>query len=177
MSRATMTLHDATVPSFLQNLEAMQGILDRGLSHCRESGLDPAELVETRLAPDMHPLRFQVISVAHHSATALQGAMAGSFTGPPNLGPLDYPALQALIAEARAKVEAVTPEQLNGAADGVVNFPVRDRVMRFVAADFLLSFSVPNFYFHVSTSYAILRMKGVGLGKRDYLGKLRLKAD
>jgi hypothetical protein len=177
MTRSNLTLHDVTVPSFLQNLRATRGVLERGLAHCSETGMDPAELVETRLAADMHPLRFQVNSVVHHSLGAIQGVLAGAFSPPPDLGLLDYAALQELVADAEAKVQAISPEQLNAAADGEVEFSIKGRVlMRFVAADFLLSFSLPNFYFHATTAYDILRMKGVQLGKRDYLGAMRIKA-
>src|SRR4030095_2418601 len=76
MPQTDFTLHAVTVPSFLQTLRAAQGVLERGLAHCGETGLDPGELVETRLAADMLPLRFQVISVAHHSLGALQAVTA-----------------------------------------------------------------------------------------------------
>ena len=172
----TLTLYDAIVPSWLQTLGGLGAVLERGRAHCAETGLDPQALVETRLAPDMHPLRFQVISVMHHSAGALDGAANGSFSRPPDLGPLDYPALQALIAETVARVSAVTPEQVNAVVGRDLDFRVGDRsLMSFTAEDFLLSFSVPNFYFHATTAYDILRLKGVALSKRDYLGAVRVK--
>lgn len=173
----TITLYDAIVPSLLQTLGGVRGVLERGLAHCRETGLDPESLVETRLAPDMHPLRFQVISVMHHSAGALDGVFKGTFSPPPDLGPLDYVGLQALIAVTEARVSAATPEQVNGLVGRDVDFRVGDRsLMSFTAEDFLFSFSIPNFYFHATTAYDILRTKGVTLGKRDYLGAMRLKA-
>ena len=172
----TITLYDATVPSYLQTLAAAQGVLARGLAHCEATGLDPESLVETRLAPDMHPLRFQAVSVMHHSLNALDALASGGFSPPPDLGPLDYAGLQALLAEAQAKVSAIAPDAVNGAADKAVEFRRDGRVMmRFAAADFLLSFSLPNFYFHATTAYDILRMKGVPLGKRDFLGALRIE--
>ena len=171
----SLTLYDVTAPSFLQTLAAVGGFLDRGLSYCKEAGLDPDALVETRLAPDMLPLRFQVVSVTHHSAGALEGALRGGFSPPPDLGALDYAGLRALIGEAVARVSAITPDQVNASADREVDFRVGERsVMRFAtAADFLLSLSMPNFYFHATTSYDILRMKGAPLGKVDYLGAMR----
>jgi hypothetical protein len=171
----TITLYDAVVPSFLQTIGAVQGILERGLAHCRETGLDPEALVETRLAPDMQPLRFQLVSVAHHSAGALDGVAKGTFSPPTDLGPLDYAALQALVADAKARVSATTPEQLNGLAGADLDFRIGDHSLPFIAQDFLLSFSLPNFYFHVTTAYDILRTKGVPLGKRDFMGQMRLK--
>ena len=96
----TITLYDVTVPSYLQTLAAAQGVLARGDAHCQAAGIDPEGLVETRLAPDMHPLRFQVVSVMHHSAGALDALSSGGFSPPPDLGPLDYAGLQALLAEA-----------------------------------------------------------------------------
>jgi hypothetical protein len=169
------SLYDATVASYLQILGAVGGFLDKGLAHFREKGIDPAEVVETRLAPDMWPLRAQVISIAHHSRGAMEAAKNGVFV-PPNIkSDLDYAALQALVAEARNELSALTPEAVDALIGRDVTFKVADRTLPFTAEGFLMSFSLPNFFFHATAAYAILRHKGAPLGKRDFMGRLKLK--
>jgi hypothetical protein len=170
-----ISLYDATVASFLQTLGAMEGVLDRGLAHCRDNNVDPGEIVETRLYGDMLPFRFQVVSVAHHSINAIEGAKKGQFAPPADHGPLDYVQLQKLVADARAALQKVTAAEVNALEGRDVVFSIRDFKMPFVAENFLLSFSLPNFYFHAATTYDILRSKGVPLGKRDYMGQVRIK--
>ena len=169
------SLYDATVANHLQILGAVGSFLDKSLAHFREKGIDPAEVVETRLAPDMLPLRFQIVSVAHHSRGAMEAAKNGVFVPPSGKPDLDYAALRALVAEARNELAALTPEAVNALIGRDVTFKVGDRVLPFTAEGFLMSFSLPNFFFHATTAYDILRHKGVPLGKRDFMGRLNLK--
>jgi uncharacterized protein len=169
------SLYDATAANYLQILGAVGGFLDKSLAHFKEKGVDPAEVVETRLAPDMWPLRAQVVSVAHHSRGALAAARDGVFV-PPSIKPnLDYAALLALVTEARNEISALTPEAVDALVGRNVTFKVGERTLSFTAEGFLMSFSLPNFFFHASTTYAILRHKGAPLGKRDFIGRLKLK--
>jgi hypothetical protein len=158
----------------LQTLTAVSGVLDKGLAFCKTNGIDPAEIVEHRIAPDMLPLRFQVLSVAHHSQGAVQGVAQGQFRPPEKDSQEDYTALQKRIADAWEALNKVSADAFNARENEIVEFHSSQNVMPFTVPDFLASFSLPNFYFHASTTYAILRGKGVPLGKRDYLGALRL---
>ena len=167
-------LYDATVASFLQTLGSVSGFLDKGLAHCVEHKIDPAQIVETRLHPDMLPFRFQIVSVAHHSLGAIEGVKRGLFK-PGDMTALDYAGLQKLISDASSALQQVTRAEVNALQGGDVIFQLGERKMPFTAEGFLLSFSVPNFYFHATTAYDILRTKGVPLGKRNFLGQLRLK--
>lgn len=170
------SLYDASVANYLQILGAVGSFLDKGLAHFRANGVDPAEIVETRLAPDMLPLRFQIVSVAHHSRGAMEAAKNGVFV-PPTVKPeLDYAALQALVAEARDELSALTPEAVDALIGRHVDFKIGDRTLPFTAEGFLMSFSLPNFFFHATTAYDILRHKGVPIGKRDFMGRLKLKS-
>ena len=169
-----ITLYDATVGCFLQTLGAVDGFLAKGLAHCKEKNIDPDDIVETRLFSDMLPFRFQVVAVAHHSAGALAGAKAGAFA-PPGPSTADYASLQKLVSDARQSVEKLKPEEVNTLEGKDVLFSVRDIKMPFKAEGFLQTFSLPNFFFHATTAYDILRSKGVPLGKRDFLGKMKLK--
>jgi len=84
--------------------------------------------------------------------------------------------LQTLVADAEAAVGRFTPKEVNSFVGRDLAFEVGGRILPFAAEDFLLSFSLPNFYFHATTGYDILRMKGVPLGKRDFLGRVRIKS-
>jgi uncharacterized protein len=170
-----ITLYDASVARFLQTLGGVMGFLDRGLAWCRENGVDPRDIVETRLFHDMHPFHFQVVSIAHHSYGAIQGVQTGVFSPPPDVGALDYVALQKLISDAQDGLQRLTPDEVNRLDGRDLVFQVRDFKRPYVAEDFLLSFSLPNFYFHATTAYDILRGKGVPIGKRDFLGQPRPK--
>jgi hypothetical protein len=169
------SLYDHSVANFLQTLTGVQGFLDKGLAHCREKGPDPDEIVEARLYPDMLPFRFQIFSVAHHSLGAINGVKAGVFTPPGELPALDYAGLQGVVADTKSSLQALTREEVDALEGRDVVFKFRDFNMPFVAQNFLLSFSMPNFYFHAATAYDILRSKGAPLGKRDFMGPMRLK--
>jgi len=171
-----LSLYDASVANFLQTLGSVSGFLDRGLAHFREHNIDPERIVEARLAPDMAPFRFQIISVAQHSRGAIEGVQQGAFQPPSMKAASDYPGLQALVAEAREALSGLTPEAVNALGGRDVVFHVGERKLPFTAEGFLMSFSLPNFYFHATTAYDILRTNGVPLGKRDFLGRLRMKS-
>ncbi len=168
-----IALYDLSVGCFLQTLGAVEGFLAKGLAHCTEKGIDPNEVVETRLFADMLPFRFQVVAVAHHSAGAIEGAKAGKF-GPPAPSTADYAGLQKLVADARASLEKLKPEEVNGLEGKDVLFTVGELKLPFKAEGFLQTFSLPNFHFHATTAYDILRHKGVPLGKRDYMGRMKI---
>lgn len=170
-----ISLYDLSVASYLQTLGGVAGFMDRGLAHMTDNNLDPAEIVETRLWSDMLPFRFQIVSVAHHSLGAIEAVKSGVFAPPGEIPPHDYAALQKLIADTRAGLGKVTPEDVNRLEGGDVEFRFRDFKMPFTAEGFLMSFSLPNFFFHAATAYDILRSKGVPLGKRDFMGPMRLK--
>jgi hypothetical protein len=172
----SVSLYDMSVANYLQTVPAVAGLLDKGLAFCTSSNIDPGEMVETRLAPDMLPLRFQIVSVAHHSLGAIEGVMKGVFSPPGPTEPLDYRALQQRLADTGEALRRLSREEVNALAGRDVTFQSRDRQIPFTAEGFLLSFSLPNFYFHATTAYDILRSKGVPLGKRDFLGRLRMKS-
>ena len=171
-----ISLYDATVAAWLQIARAMAGCLDKGLAHCREKGVDPEELTQARLYTDMMPLAFQIELVNHHSLPAIQGCKTGLFKPPPlTFATLNYAGLQTMIADTIAGLAAITPGEVNALEGRDVTFVAGERTMHYGMEDFLLSFSLPNFYFHATTAYDILRAKGVAVGKRDFLGATRLK--
>ena len=168
-------LYDVSVAGFIQTLTAVAGILDKGAAHLGGTEGALAEMVEMRIAPDMLPFRFQINSVVHHSRGAIEGVKAGLFAPPSGPGPADYAGLQALVADAIATLKACSREEIDALQGKDVVFALGERKLPFVAEDFLMSFSIPNMHFHASTAYGMLRAKGVALGKRDYLGQMRMK--
>ena len=169
-----VSLYDASVGTYLQILSSVEGVLDKGREHCEANGIDLGEVVEMRLIDDMLPFRFQLISVTHHSLGAIQGVEAGVFT-PPTMNDLDYGGLRDMVGDARKALAEYSADTVNALADKTMEFRMGSRAMPFVAEDFLLTFSLPNFYFHATTTYDMLRMKGTPIGKGDFLGRMRLK--
>lgn len=169
-----ITLYDATVLGFMQTVNAMEGVMTRALEHCTQAGVAANDLVEARLIADMLPFRFQILSVIQHSVGALEGAKRGEFGPPGESPPLDYAALQNALAKASTQLASYSPADINELEGRDVVLKLPSMSLPFTAANFLLSLSVPNFHFHAATAYDILRMKGVPLGKRDYLGSLRI---
>lgn len=170
-----ISLYDVSVANYLQTLSGVAGFLDRGLDHFQETGVDADAFVETRLFADMLPFRFQILSVAHHSLGAIEGVKAGLFSPRRELGPETWAGLQALVADTRAALEKLTPGEVNSLEGKAVLFAFGERKLPFEALGFLQSFSLPNLHFHAATAYDILRSHGVPLGKRDYMGPMRLK--
>ena len=169
----SFSLYDATVRTYQQILSSTYNFLNKGKTHFESSGTDLVEILDERLIEDMLPLKFQVLSVAHHSLGALKGVEDGEF-GPPTVTDLDYPQLIARVQEALSGVGNFSPQEVNGWLGKSVVFRMGGMEIPFKAEGFLMSFSLPNFYFHASTTYDILRMKGVQIGKRDFLGQLQL---
>ena len=170
-----LSLYDLTVPNYLQTLAAVSGCLKKGAAFCAEQGTDPNEIVAARVIDDMLPFSFQIASVAHHSLGAVEGAQGGAFYPPKDPGTYSYADLQKLVDDARAGLERIAPEGLNACEGKDVVFHLGKIQLPFTAENFLLSFSIPNFYFHATTAYDILRARGVKLGKVDYLGQMRMK--
>jgi uncharacterized protein len=168
------SFYDATVANYLQILGAVGGFLEKSLAHFREKSIDTAGIVEKRLAPDMLPFRFQIVSIVHHSRGAMEAARNGVFAPSSDKPDLDYVALQALVTGARTELSALTPEAVNALVGRDVIFKLGDRELPFTAEGFLMSFSLPNFFFHTTTAYDILRHAGAPLGKRDFIGKMKL---
>ncbi len=170
-----ISLYDVSVTSFLQILGAVAGYLEKSRAHFESHAIRLQDIVEGRVAEDMLPFAFQIVSVAHHSHHALEGAKAGKFAPPGPMGDLSYADLQKLVADAQAYLKALTPEEVNALEGKEVIFHLGSYQMPFTAEDFLMSFSTPNLNFHAATAYGILRGRGAPLGKRDYMGALRIK--
>ncbi|WP_144096316.1 DUF1993 domain-containing protein [Croceicoccus sediminis] len=172
-----ITLYDAFVPTCLQQLGAVSGLLDKAEAHCTANRWQPEKVIQAKLAPDMFDFAYQVKSCYTHSALAIEGAKSGTFSPNMDDAPTTFDGLKALIANAIAAMEAVTVDELEALIGKDAQFAFRDFRIPFTAENFLLSLSLPNFQFHATTAYALLRHLGIEIGKRDYLGAMRMKTD
>jgi hypothetical protein len=169
------SLYAATVPSYQQILGSMSGLVSKAEAFCAEKGIAPQELIQARLAPDMLPFNYQVKSTAVHSLGAIEAVRKGVFSPDMTPPPDTFAALKTAIAETLTALAAVQPSEIDAFMGRDMRFSFREHRIDFTAENFLLSFSQPNFYFHATTAYDILRWKGVQIGKRDFTGKLRAK--
>ena len=165
-----LSMHAVGVPSFLTTLGALSRILDKAAAHCEAKKIDPAALLTMRLAPDMFPFTKQVQLTCDFAKNTM-----GRLTGEPPKFPDEeksFAELKARIAKTIDYVKGFTPAQIDATAAKDVTFPIGpQQTMTLKGADYLVSFALPNFYFHATTAYDILRHCGVELGKRDFLGR------
>ncbi|WP_242130379.1 DUF1993 domain-containing protein [Sphingobium sp. Sx8-8] len=162
-------LYDLTVPIFIRGLRNLSAILEKGAAHAREKGIDPLTLTGARLAEDMAPLTAQV----QFACDSAKGSVI-------RIGALDpfpiadteqsFAELQDRIARTIAFLESVPRERIDGREDAQVVLKTPSGDFPFTGRDHALGFALPNFYFHVTTAYALLRQAGVPIGKLDYLG-------
>lgn len=164
----TAPLYDASVPVFRQMLDALTDLLRKGEAHALERGLDPDAMLAARLAPDMLTLVGQVQRASDHAKGAA-GRLAG-------LEPPPFADDEQSLAEAYARIsrtldyiDTVPVRAFDRAAERTITLPFG--VPPMPAARYLYRFALPSLFFHVTTAYAILRHRGVALGKRDFLGK------
>lgn len=169
------SLYAATVPSNLQILGSVAGLLGKAEAFCTEKAIAPEVIIQARLADDMLPFAYQVKSTVVHSLGAISGVRRGVFSPDMTAPPDSFAALKALVAEAVTALEAIEAPEVDAFIGREMRFSFGERHIDFTAEDFLLSFAQPNFYFHAATAYDILRWKGVPLGKRDFMGRLRRK--
>jgi uncharacterized protein len=164
------SMFQASVPVCTQILGSLSGVLDKAAAHCAEKKYDEAWLLTDRLFPDMFSLARQIRQCSDFGRN-IPGRLAGGEL--PNFAAAD----DTSFAEAKARVEkslnyvkGFTPAQIDGSEDKDINWTAGQRQMSFKGRAYLLHFGLPNFYFHATTAYNILRQRGVELGKRDFLG-------
>ncbi|AYJ85496.1 DUF1993 domain-containing protein (plasmid) [Sphingomonas paeninsulae] len=167
------TLYSATIPSYLQILASMARLIDKAESFCEVHSLQPDALIEARLVDDMLPFAYQIKSTAVHSIGAIEGVRKGRFAPDNTVPPATFAELRAKIAGTVTAIETLDPDEIETFIGRAMRFEFGDQHIDFLAEDFLLSFAQPNFYFHATTAYNILRLKGVELGKRDFNGRVR----
>ena len=167
----TLSMYQATVPVFVHALENLQAILAKGAAHAEAKKIDPAVFINARLAPDMFPLSRQV-QIASDAAKGCAARLAGVAVPSYEDTETTFPELHERLAKTIAFVKGITPAQIDGSEERSVVLKMRTGELTFRGQDYLLRMALPNFFFHVTTAYDILRHNGVEVGKMDYLGKL-----
>jgi len=162
-------MYALSVPVFVRMLRNLEGVLDKGAEHAAARKIDPTVLVGARLFPDMFPLAAQV-RIASDFAKGAVARLSGN--EPPKFedGEATFDDLKARIAKTIAYVESFRPDQFEGAEARTVTMKMRGEDKTFDGVTYLANIVLPNFYFHVTTAYDILRHNGVELGKRDFIG-------
>ncbi len=165
----SLSMYQASTPMFVRQLTALTAILKTAAAFAEARKIDPSVLLNARLAPDQFALTRQV-----------QIATDGAKGGIARLAGLEAPAypddettfeqLEARLTKTIAFLQSVPADQVDGSEERPINIKLRSGELNFTGQDFLLHFVIPNFFFHVTTAYAILRHNGVEIGKRDYLG-------
>ncbi|MBV9222123.1 MAG: DUF1993 domain-containing protein [Methylobacteriaceae bacterium] len=166
-----MSMYIASIPAFVRTLEALSGVLDKAAAYCAARKIEPEVLAGTRLFPNMFALARQV---QLSSDFAKNGASRLAGIDPPKFEDAEttLDALKERIAKTIAYVKSIDPKQIDASAGRDVVFPQGPNKMKTPAENFLFNVCLPNFYFHATTAYAILRQSGVEIGKRDYLGSI-----
>jgi hypothetical protein len=165
----TISMYQASVPCFVNILGNLSNILDKAQVHVDAKKLDTATLTAYRLFPDMLPMTTQV-QIACDTAKGVVARLAGVEIPAYEDNEKTLADLKARVAKTIAFIQTVTPRQIDGTEDKEIVIKRRDKETRYKGMQFLLGHAIPNFYFHVATTYNILRHNGIEIGKRDYLG-------
>lgn len=167
----TITLYAASVPVFKQMLGSVSDLLQKTQAHATAKNIDPNAYLQARLYPDMFPLLRQV-QIAGDFARGVSARLAG--VDVPKVDDslaTTFADLQAMLADTIAFMDSIKPAQIDGQeAREIVTRPGTPKEKKFTGQAYLLSYGLPQFFFHVTTTYAILRHNGIEIGKRDYMG-------
>jgi hypothetical protein len=171
----SLSMSKASLPAFELGLNALSGVLDKGAQYAAAKKIDPAVLAQSRLAPDMFPLARQVqiaCDMAKNGSSRLAGVDPPVFED--NETTLDQ--LKARVAKTVAYLKTLDGKKMDGSGDREITFPLGPTNKGHMKGDdYLNHFMLPNFYFHCTAAYAILRHCGVDVGKQDFLGQIPMK--
>jgi hypothetical protein len=166
-----ISMYQASVPVFIRMLTNLVAILEKAAAHAEARKIDPSVLLSDRLFPDMFPLVRQV-QIAADMAKAGPARLAG--LQPPSFEDTEksFPELIERVRRTVAFLETLKPEQIDGSEGRTVTWPTRGTTRTLPGLQYLLNHVAPNVYFHITTTYNILRHNGVELGKQDFLGPI-----
>lgn len=165
----SMTMYQASVPTFVRFLGNLSSILDKAIAHVEAKKIDESLFINARLAADMYPLSRQ-IQIATDMAKGCAARLAGIEVPRYEDNENTFADLQARIAKTIAFVQTVNVDQINGSEERTVTLKLHDKEISFLGQPYLFNFVLPHFYFHITTAYAILRHLGLEIGKKDYMG-------
>ena len=165
----TISMYQVSIPVFIGMLHNLVAIMEKALAHCEAKKIDPAVLINYRLYPDMFALAKQIQVAADHAKNG--AARLAGVTAPESENTeKTFPELIERVKKTIACLETFKPEQIDGSEDREITIKRGETSVTYCGQDYLLNRALPNFYFHITTAYDILRHNGVELGKRDYLG-------
>ena len=162
----SLSMYQASIPAFVQMLNNLTAILDKAKAHVGNRKIDPEVLLNYRLAPDMLPLVRQV------QIAADLAKLAGVEVPKHDDTEKTFTDLKARLAKTAAFVQSFKPNDIDGSEDREIKLTLGEHTMSFKGQPYLVHFVMPNFYFHCTTAYDILRHCGVELGKRDFIGTI-----
>lgn len=170
----SFTMSQASVPVFEISLNALTGVLEKAAAHAAAKKIDQSVLVGWRLAPDMFALGRQVQAVCDQ---AKNGSARLAGVEPPKFEDTEttLAQLKERIAKTLAFIKTLDGKAIDASSDRDITFPLGQSKGQMKGSDYLNHFMLPNFYFHLTAAYAIVRNFGVDLGKRDFLGSIPLK--
>ncbi|NBA95579.1 DUF1993 family protein [Pseudomonas sp. R5(2019)] len=166
----SISLYAASVPVFKQMLGSLSDVLNKAEAHAKAKNIDPDALLQARLYPDMFPLIRQV-QIAVDFAKGVSARLVGVEVPVYEDTERTFADLQALLTKVQAFIATIEPAQIDGQEGReIVTRPGTPKEKRFTGQSYLLTYGLPQFFFHVTTTYAILRHNGVEVGKRDFMG-------
>ena len=166
-----ISMYAASIPLFKQMLGSLNDLLNKAKTHCAERKIDPNAFLQARLFPDMFPLSRQ-IQIACDFARGVSARLAGIEVPSNEDKEQTFEDLQALIARTLTFIEGLAVSQFEGSEEReIITRPGTPKEKRFTGQNYLLTYGLPQFFFHVTTTYALFRHNGLEIGKRDYMGK------
>jgi len=165
-----ISMYQVSMPVFKRMLSNLTEILQKGALYAEAKKIDPAVLIASRLYPDMFALARQV-QVATDTAKGCAARLAGKEIPKYEDNEATFPELIARVKKTVAFLDTFKPEQIDGTEDKSITLKLRSGDLTFTGISYLLHFAMPNFYFHVTTAYDILRHNGVEIGKMEFLGR------
>ncbi len=166
----TISMYEASVPVFRQMLDALSAVLDKAEAYAAARKIEPNALLQARLYPDMFPLTRQV-QIACDFAKGASARLAGVEVPRYDDTEQSFAELKQRIARTAAFIDTLPREAIANSEEREISLTVGGNAMQFKGQQYLLRYAMPNFYFHTTTAYAILRHNGLEVGKRDFIGK------
>ena len=167
-----ISMYQTSVPVFIRMLTNLDAILKKGAAYAEARKIDPAVLVNSRLYPDMFPLRHQ-IQIASDTAKGAAARLAGMEPPIYEDNEAGFDELSARLHKTITYLESFKPEQIDGSEQRTITLKYHGEEVSYTGLNYLLNSVLPNFFFHVTTAYGILRHCGLEIGKKDYLGVLQ----
>jgi uncharacterized protein len=167
----SLSMYQASIPAFVQMLNNISAIMDKAETHARSREIDPEVLLNYRLAPNMLPFVRQ-IQIAADLAKGAAARLAGVEVPKHGDTEKNFADLKVRLSKTVTFVQSFKPSDIDGSEDRDINLKLGEHTMSFKGEPYLVHFVMPNFYFHCTTAYDILRHCGVELGKRDFIGTI-----